>query len=150
MAISIDEAREILKERNRAFMNADLDRYMGFWSQDGVMELDGTEISGWQNMREAIAGAWATSSVLHFETRSFSANGNTLFNEFSIVWKNKSTGEVTLQTGMGVIETDDAGKWVYLRDYFDASGNNSYDSSSSQRRSALESRNVSKYFGEHL
>ena len=144
MPISIDQAREILEQRNQVFMSADLDGYMGFWSRDGVMELDGAQISGWQKMKEAIEGAWAISNVLHFETRAFSVNGNTLLNEFSIVWQNKETNEVTLQTGMGVIEIDNDGKWQFLRDYFDASGNDVFDSSSSKRLSALESEKVSE------
>ena len=149
MPISIDEAREILEQRNLAFMRADLEGYMSFWSKDGVMELDGIQICGRQKMKEAIEGAWAISNVLHFETRAFSVNGNTLLNEFSIVWKNKETNEVTLQTGMGVIELDRDGKWVFLRDYFDASGNNFFDSSSSKRLSALESAEVSELVGRN-
>ena len=149
MAISIDQARKILQMRNQAFMNADLEGYMDFWSDDGVMELDGTKISGWPKMREALEGAWAISKVLHFETRAFSVNGNSLLNEFAIVWQNKSTNEITLQTGMGVIEFNEEGKWVFLRDYFDASGNNFFDSSSSKRQSAFESQDVSKHFSKN-
>ncbi|WP_172806685.1 nuclear transport factor 2 family protein [Endozoicomonas arenosclerae] len=131
-------------------MTADLDGYMDFWSEDGVMELDGIQISGWQRMKEAIEGAWAISSVLHFETRAFSVNGNSLLNEFSIVWQNKETHEVSLQTGMGVIEVDNDDKWVFLRDYFDASGSNFFDSSSSKRLSAFNSKKVTELLGKSV
>ena len=70
-------------------------------------------------MRDAIEGAWSISNALHFETRAFSVNGNSLLNEFAIVWKNRSTNEITLQTGMGVIDLNNEGKWVSLRDYFE-------------------------------
>ena len=97
-------------------------------------------------MKYAIAGAWSVSDVLHFETRAYAAKDNTILNEFSIVWQNKASKIVTLQTGMGVIELDEAGKWIYLRDYFDASSTDFSGSSSSYRQSAQESPGVRRFF----
>ena len=119
---------------------------MEFWADDGVMELDGIQIVGWENMRQAIEGAWSISRTLYFETRSFSVNGLSLLNEFSIVWQNKETHEITLQTGMGAIDLNEEGKWIYLRDYFDASAVNFFESSSSCRKSAFSSERVASYF----
>ncbi len=145
MTMSLPEAEKILEERNRVFMEADIEGYMNFWADDGVIEIDGVVITGSANIRQTIETAWSASDVLHFETRAFSVNGNTLLNEFAIVWSNKTTGEITVQTGMGVIDTDESGKWICLRDYFDASNNTFLDSSTSARESAYESESVSRY-----
>ena len=101
-------------------MKADIEAYMSLWNDDGVIEMGPHQFVGAQAIRNAISGAWSASSVLHFETRSFAIRGNQLLNEFAIVWKDKKTGKVTLQTGMGVLEIGENERFSFLRDYMEA------------------------------
>jgi hypothetical protein len=120
MTLSETRAAEMLRIRSEAFMNADIETYMSLWSEDGVIEMGSHRFVGAQAIRNAISGAWSASRVLHFETRSFAIRGNQLLNEFAIVWKDKKSGKITLQTGMGVLEIGENGRFYFLRDYMEA------------------------------
>ena len=144
MTPSQKQVEEIFERRNRCFMEADIESYMAMWAEDGFIELDGVRAEGKSSIRAAVADAWEVATVLLMETRSCAAHGNTLLNEFSIVWRHKGTGLVTLQTGMGVIELNDEGRWTCLRDYFDASSGSYLDDATSTRVSALNSAAVAR------
>jgi hypothetical protein len=134
MTLSIEKVEEFLAKRNECFMKADLNSYLDLWSDNGTMELNAFVCEGKEKIGKTISFAWSMLSCLHMETRTFSINGKSILNEFAIVWKNNKTGDITLQSGMGVIEINEAGKMTYLRDYF--------DSSDGQRPSALKSEKV--------
>ncbi len=139
MTISEARANEMLEARNRAFMTADIKVYMELWDESGTIEMGAFQFVGGEKIRQAIVGAWAVSRVLHMETRSFAIRGKLLLNEFAIVWQNKQTGEISLQTGMGVLEVNDAGLFCCLRDYMEAS--------TGMRKSAVELPAIAKILG---
>jgi hypothetical protein len=101
-------------------MKADIEAYMALWNEDGVIEMGSHQFVGQAAIRNAVAGAWSESRVLHFETRSFAIRGNQILNEFAIVWQDKRSDEITLQTGMGVLEVAANGRFSSLRDYMEA------------------------------
>lgn len=130
MTLSEARADEMLRIRNEAFMKADIEAYMSLWNDDGVIEMGSHRFVGEAAIRNAIVGAWSASRVLHFETRSFAIRGTQLLNEFAIVWQDRKSDEITLQTGMGVLEVAANGRFRSLRDYIEASDG--------MRRSAAE------------
>ncbi|HQQ64466.1 MAG TPA: nuclear transport factor 2 family protein [Pseudomonadales bacterium] len=124
-------AKDLLLARDNAFMAADLDAYMKLWSEEGcIIEMGSMRFSGSKNIRDTLTFAWSMLKALHMETRSFAVNDRLILNEFAIVWLNKKTGERTLQTGMGVLEVNDACQFISLRDYLEPAD--------AKRNSALE------------
>ena len=134
MSVPLEKVEEFLTARNECFMKADLDAYLELWSDEGIIELNAFVCNGKEEIGNTISFAWSMLTCLHMETRTFAINGHSILNEFSIVWKNNKTEEITLQTGMGVIEINEEGKMTYLRDYFDAN--------EGQRPSALQSSKI--------
>ena len=120
MTLTEARAEELLRIRNESFMTADIEAYMALWNDDGVIEMGAQRFVGGAAIRAAVGGAWAVSRVLHFETRSFAVRGDRMLNEFAIVWQDKATETITLQTGMGVIEVAANGRFQSLRDYMEA------------------------------
>lgn len=133
-----ERAEEMLRVRNESFMQADIEAYMSLWNEDGVIEMGAQRFAGGAAIRQAIVEAWSLSRVLHFETRSFAIRGRQVLNEFAIVWQDRKTGEISLRTGMGVLEAADNGRFCALRDYMEAADG--------MRRSALEIPAVGKHF----
>ncbi len=123
-------AHDLLSERDRTFMAADIDAYMNLWADDGCIEMGSMQFTGIKNIRDTIIFAWSMLKALHMETRSFAINDKLILNEFAIVWLNNKTGERSLQTGMGVLEVNEEGKFISLRDYF--------ESSDTKRKSSFE------------
>jgi hypothetical protein len=70
-------------------------------------------------MRAAIVAAWNVSRALHMETRAYAIRGRSILNEFAIVWEDRRSGARTVQTGMGVLEVGERGRFTYLRDYIE-------------------------------
>lgn len=136
--ISEARAEQMLRIRNEAFMQADIEAYMSLWNDEGVIEMGAQRFAGGAAIRQAIVGAWSASRVLHFETRSFAIRGRLLLNEFAIVWQARKSGAVTLQTGMGVLEVAENGRFCALRDYMEAADG--------MRSSALAIPAVGKHF----
>jgi len=120
MTISETRALELLHGRDAAFMNADIEAYLALWEPDGTIEFGASRFVGAAAMREAIVGAWNVSRALHMETRAYAIHGCMLLNEFVIVWEDRRTGARTVQTGMGVLEVGERGRFTYLRDYIEA------------------------------
>lgn len=136
--ISEARAEQMLQIRNESFMQADIEAYMSLWNDDGVIEMGDKRFAGGAAIRQAIVAEWSSSRVLHFETRSFAIRGRLLLNEFAIVWQDRKTGAITLQTGMGVLEVAENGRFCALRDYMEAADG--------MRSSALAIPAVGKHF----
>lgn len=117
MTVSETRALELLHGRDAAFMNADIEAYLALWEPDGTIEFGAHRFVGTAAMREVIVAAWNVSRALLMETRAYAIHGGTILNEFVIVWENRRTGARTVQTGMGVLEVGERGRFTQLRDY---------------------------------
>lgn len=132
MKLTLEFAEEILNKRDRSFLDCDMEAYLDIWDDNCVVEIPGLTMNGKPELEAMIGSAWELMEPIHMETRSFGINGSLMHQEFAIVWRNRETGERTLQTGMSVSECGPDGRWLWLRDYFDAT----------QRESALKSQKV--------
>lgn len=117
MAVSESRALELLHGRDAAFMNADIEAYLALWEPNGTIEFGADRFVGAVAMRDAIVAAWNASRALLMETRAYAIRGDSILNEFVIVWEDRRTGARTVQTGMGVLEVGERGRFTYLRDY---------------------------------
>ncbi|MBY0400137.1 hypothetical protein K2X89_07565, partial [Myxococcota bacterium] len=54
------------------------------------------------------------------ETRAYAIHGSSILNEFVIVWEERQSGARSVQTGMGVLEVGERGRFTFLRDYIEA------------------------------
>ena len=131
MELTLAQAGRMLERRNRCFMTADMVDYLAMWTDDCVVEVlvpseDGTPPTSVAldktALENTVASVWAEREVVHMETRSFAVNRAQILNEFSIVWRNRSDGTRALQTGIGVVEVAEDGRWRSLRDHYDATG----------------------------
>lgn len=120
MTVSETRALELLHGRDDAFMNADIDAYLSLWEPDGTIEFGAHCFVGTAAMGEAILAAWNVSRAVHMETRDYAVNGRSILNEFVIVWEDRRTGARSVQTGMGVLEVGERGRFTFLRDYVEA------------------------------
>ena len=135
--ISLSMAKEILDRRDRSFMRQDIDAYLDIWSDNCIVELPSATLTGKTQLKLAIKAAWALREPLLLETRNFAVNGNVIFQETAIVWRNRLTDKRTWETGMSLCECGADGRWTWLRDYFDPKG----------RKSALDSNAVTTALG---
>lgn len=142
-------ARKSLERRNRCSMEADMADYLAMWTDDCCVEVllpakPGEAATSIEfdkaGLEAAVGAAWRLREVLLMETRGFALQGSQLFNEFSIVWRDRRSGERSLQTGVGVAELAEDGRWRSLRDHYDASGG--------AMRSALRSPEVARLLDE--
>lgn len=152
MTLTPSRAEAMLDRRNRCFMEANMDDYLEMWVDDCTVEVliqrsssSGPDVHATSvrldraALEQAVGEAWRERDVLLMETRAFALHGQTLFNEFSIVWEVKADRCRTLQTGVGVIEVAADGRWRSLRDHYDSTG--------SSMQSALGSSAVSRALG---
>lgn len=119
MTVSETRALELLHGRDAAFMNADIEAYLALWEPDGTIEFGAHRFVGAASMREAIVAVWKVSRALHMETRAYALHGRSILNEFVIVWEDRRSGARTVQTGMGVLEVGERGRFTFLRDYIE-------------------------------
>lgn len=119
MTVTLEQARAILAHRDRSFVACDIEAYLSIWAENCTVEGPTHFIEGRENLRKAIEAAWSLQKPVHMSTRSVGVGSDSMFHEFVLVWENRGTQERTLHSGSTVCGVDGAGRWSWLREYFD-------------------------------
>lgn len=119
MTITLEQAQAILRLRDRSFVECDMDAYLSIWAEHCTVEGPTHRIEGRENLRRVIDAAWSIQRPIHMSTRSIGVAADTMFHEFTLVWEHRESGDRALQTGSTVSGVDSAGRWSWLREYFD-------------------------------
>lgn len=120
--LSLEQARELLARRDRAFVERDVDAYLALWREDARIEGPGHALEGLADLRRSLEHAWRTWDPLYMGSPSIGVSGWLLHHEFVAVWERRGQSLRRLVTGVGVAEVDRAGRFVWLREYFDPAG----------------------------
>ena len=122
MAVTLEQAQEILSLRDRSFVACDIETYLSIWAENCTIEGPTHFIEGRENLRKAIEAAWSLQKPIHMSTRTVGVGADHMFHEFAIVWEDRASAERSLHTGSTVCAVDSSGRWSWLREYFDPAG----------------------------
>jgi len=122
LPLTLDTAKALLEQRDRAFMARDADAYLALWAEDARVEGPAHVIEGRADLRRSLEQAWKSWEPIHMSTPSLGVSGWLLHHEFVAVWERRGQTLRRLVTGVGVGEVDRQGRFVWLREYFDPIG----------------------------
>ena len=112
----------MLDRRDRAFVERDVDAYLDLWTEDCLIEGHDHVIQGQAELRLAIEKTWRSWEPIYMGVLSLGVAGDWMHHEFASVWERRGQTIRRLVTGMSVAEVSGAGRWIWLREYFDPSG----------------------------
>ena len=122
MPLTLEQASEMVAQRDESFVACDMDAYMALWSEACTVEGPEHRLEGLAELRAAIQASWDAMRPLRMETRSLAVEGDAMYYEFSVVWEVLESGHRMLFTGMTWHRVDDDGRWCECREYFDPVG----------------------------
>ena len=122
MSLSLETARSMLERRDRAFVERDIDSYLGLWCENARVEGPDHAIEGHADLQRSIERAWRSWEPVYMGFTSLGVSGWLMHHEFVAVWERSGQTTRRLISGVGVAEVDRGGRWIWMREYFDPAG----------------------------
>lgn len=120
MTILLEQARELLERRNRAFAAADLPAFLALWSDDCVVEGPEHLLKGKAQLGATLEQVWSkVIRPIHMTVHGVAVQGDAIFYEWAFVAELRSNRERIMQSGMTAHGVDSAGRFSWCREYFD-------------------------------
>ena len=120
MTIRLEQARELLERRNRAFAAANLDAFLALWSDDCVVEGPEHLLKGKAELGATLEQVWSkVIRPIHMTVHGVAVQGDAIFYEWAFVAEMRANGQRLVQSGMSAHGVNAQGRFTWCREYFD-------------------------------